>query len=99
MHAPVLFGFGAALAAAGIVLVPKANAAPPDVENRFVQIVQQQTGTTADRQTILAAAYDDVCGPFRTGTVADLAVRLGINPYTQVGAVREAATYTGLCFT
>lgn len=99
MRTHFLLGFGTVVAAAGIVLAPSANAAPPDVENRFVQLVQQKTGTTADRQTILAAAYDDVCGPSRPGTVADLAARLGINPYTEVGWVREAATYTGLCFT
>jgi hypothetical protein len=65
MHAPVLIGFGTILAAAGVVLTPSANAAPPDVENR-------------------------------PGTVVDLDARLGINPYTQVGYVSEAATYTGL---
>jgi hypothetical protein len=50
---------------AALVQAPTANAAPPDVENRFVQLVQQHTGTTSDRQTILSATYDDVCGPVR----------------------------------
>jgi hypothetical protein len=82
-----------AIASSGV-----ARAAPPDVENRFVQLVQQQTGTTADRQTILDAAYDDVCGPMRPMTAFDLGNRLGINPITQAGRVTAIATYTGLCF-
>jgi hypothetical protein len=82
---------------AGIVLAPNANAAPPDVENRFVQLVKQHTGTTADRQTILSATYDDVCGPVRPMTAFDLGNRLGIDPITQAGVVRDIAISVGLC--
>lgn len=76
-----------------------AHATLPDVENRFVQIVQQQTGTTADRPTILAVAYEDICGPVRRFVDFDVANRLGISLYPGASQVGAIAIYTGICYT
>lgn len=96
MKRTVIGGIAAALSGLAISS-GVAQAAPPDVENQYVSIVQQRTGTTADRQTILDASYDDICGPPRPMTGFDLAGRLGIS-FIEAADMTGPAVYTGLCY-